>query len=95
MEMSWWRDLVIVIWGVVAMIAVLLISVIVIILYRRANKLLDSANSIADRTNDLIDYAEEEVLKPAVQFGGMLQGIIQGAGLIVDMFKKKEGKKDE
>lgn len=95
MEISWWRDLVIVIWGLVATVAVIIIAVVACILYKRIVKLLDSANSIAIRANDLIDYAEEEVLKPAVQFGTLIQGVIQGVGLITDLFKKKEDKKDE
>jgi hypothetical protein len=95
MEISWWRDLVIVIWGLVATVAVTIITVVACILYKRVVRVLDSADSIAVRTNDLIDYAEEEVLKPAVQFGTLIQGVIQGAGLIADLFKKKEGKKDE
>ena len=95
MEISWWRDLAIIIWGLIATVAAIIITVITIILYKRMNKLLDSADSIAVRTNDLIDYAEEEVIHPAMQFGTLIQGVLQGVNLFSDLFKKKEAKKDE
>jgi len=95
MEISWWRDMVIVIWGLVGTIVLIIITVVAFLLYKRINKFLDSADTIAARTNDLIDYAEEEVLQPLVKFGTVIQGIIQGAVFIADLFKKKEGKRDE
>jgi hypothetical protein len=95
MEISWWRDLVIVIWGIVATIVLIIITILACFLYKRLNRLMDEADIIAARTNDLIDYAEEEVIQPVAQFGGLIQGVIQGVGFISDLFKKKEDKKDE
>lgn len=95
MEISWWRDLVIIIWGAVGTVILVIITIIVWLLYKRVNRLVDSADSIIARTSDLIDFAEEEVLQPAAQFESFIQGIIRGARFISDLFRKKEDKKSE
>ena len=95
MEISWWRDLVIIIWGVAGTVILVIITIIVWLLYKRVNRLVDSADSIIARANDLIDYAEEEVLQPAAQFGSVIQGIVHAASFISKLFRKKEDKKDE
>jgi hypothetical protein len=94
MEISWWRDLVIVIWGMVATIAVVIITIIALLFYKKVSTLIDSADYAVARASSIIDYAEQEVLKPVIQLGSILQGVVQGVGFFSNMFKKKE-EKDE
>ena len=95
MEITWWRDLVIVIWGLVATIVLIIITVVAVRLYKRILRTMDSIDMVAARTSDLIDYAEEEVIQPVANFGGLIQGVIQGVSFFSELFKKKEGKEDE
>lgn len=59
----------IVIWGLIATIAVAFLCVIVYLFHRRTMSILKSADSLAAKGNDVVGYAEDEVLKPAMQFG--------------------------
>jgi hypothetical protein len=94
MEISWLRDLVIVIWGLVATVAVVIITVIAYLFYKKVSVLLDSADYAVARASDILDYAQQEVLQPVIQLGTILQGVVQGVGFFSSIFKKKE-KKDE
>lgn len=94
MDISWWRDLVIVIWGLVASIAVIVISVLIILSYRKLSTLMKSADTMVAKANDVLDYTKEEILQPAVQLERLIQGIIKGFSLISNLFKKKEDSDD-
>ncbi len=95
MDLAWWRDLVIVIFGLVGTIALVITMIVAILLYKRILKALDSVDMVAARTSDLIDYAEEEVIQPVAQVGGLIQGVIKGIGFVSKLFNKKEAKSDE
>ncbi len=92
MEISWLRDLTIVIWGMVATISVVIITIVALLFYKKVSTLLDSADYAVARASDIIDYAEQEVLKPVIQLGTILQGVVQGVGFFSNLVKKKEGK---
>ena len=95
MDMSWWRDLVIVVWGLIATIAVTFLCVIVYLFYRRTMSILRSADSLVAKMNEVVDYTGDKILKPAMQFGSVVQGLVQGIGLFAKIFKKKEEEPDE
>ncbi|MGA9047971.1 MAG: hypothetical protein WB588_03170 [Dehalococcoidia bacterium] len=90
MDLSGWRDLVIIIWGVVATIALVFISVIIYLFYKRTMSLLESADMVVSKVADIVDYADKEVIRPVTQLGTMIQGILQGISLFSSIFKKKE-----
>ncbi len=90
MDLSGWRDLVIIIWGVVATIALVFISVIIYLFYKRTMSLLESADMVVSKVADIVDYADKEVIRPVTQLGTIIQGILQGISLFSSIFKKKE-----
>jgi len=90
MDLAAWRDLMIVIWGFVATIAIVFICIIIYMFYKRTISLLESADLVVAKVSDVIDYADKEVIRPVTQFGAMIQGIIQGVNLFSNIFKKKE-----
>ena len=94
MDITWWRDLIIVIWGLVATVAVVIITIIAYLFYKKVSTLLDSADYAVAKASDILDYAEEEVLKPVIQLGTILQGVVQGVSFFSNIFNKK-GEKDE
>ena len=90
MDISWWRDLVIVIWGLLTTIAAVCICILVFLLYKKLVPLVEDANIVVGKVGDVVDYTREEVISPVVQFASAAQGIVQGITLIADIFKKKE-----
>ena len=90
MDLSWWRDLVIVIWGLISAIAAVSICIVVFLLYKKLVPLVEDANIVVGKVGDVVDYTREEVISPVVQFASAAQGIVQGINLIADIFKKKE-----
>jgi len=90
MDLSWWRDLVIVVWGLITAIAAICICVVAFLLYQKLAPLVEEANIVVGKVGDVVDYTKEEVISPVVQFASAAQGIVQGITLIADIFKKKE-----
>ena len=91
MDLSAWRDLVIVVWGVIGTVALIFICIMIYLFYKRTISLLESANLVVSEVAGIMDYAEKEVIRPITQFGAMIQGIVQGVNLCSNIFKKKEG----
>jgi hypothetical protein len=90
MDLAAWRDLVIIFWGVIATIAIIFISIITYLFYKRTMSLLESADEVVGKVADIVEYADKEVLRPVTQLGTMIQGIVQGISLFSSIFKKKE-----
>ena len=95
MDLAGWRDMVIVIWGLIATVAIIFIAVIVYLFYRRTMTLLESANGVVDQVGEIIDYADKELIRPISQFGTLIQGLIEGISLFSKVFKKKKEEDDE
>ncbi len=90
MDLSWWRDLVIVIWGAITTAAVICICILACLLYKKLVPLVKDADIVVGKVGDVVDYTKEEVISPVVQFTSAAQSIVQGITLIADIFKKKE-----
>ena len=90
MDISWWRDLVIVVLGLITTIAIVFLSIIIFMFYKRTMTLMDSANEVVDKVSTIVDYTEKEVMQPILQFGTVVQGIVQGVSFITNLFKKRE-----
>lgn len=94
MDLATWRDLIIVIWGVLGILALIIIAVVIILLYGKIKSLVTSANVVVEKAGDIVDYADEELVRPIVQLGAMIKGITEGVSLFSRIFRKKE-KDDE
>ena len=90
MDLAAWRDLVIVIWGLVGALALIFICIIIFLFYRKTSALIESADSVVVRVGGVVDYVDREVIRPVTQMGTMIEGIIKGISLIKELFKKKE-----
>ena len=90
MDLSWWRDLVIVIWGVITTVAVICICIIAVLLYKRVVPLVEDANIVVGKVGDAVDYTREEVISPVMQFASAMLGVVQAITLVADVFKKRE-----
>ena len=94
MELSSWRDIVLIIWGLVATAAMVFISVILFLFYRKTVSVLDSTDLMVARVGNIANYVEKEVVGSISRFGMMIQGIIQGISIFGSIFNKKEDQDD-
>jgi hypothetical protein len=95
MELSAWRDIIVIVWGVVATAAMVFISIILFLFYRRTISVLEATELTVARAGDIAEYLDKEVLRRANRFGTMIQGIIQGVNIVGSIFKKKKEHQDE
>ncbi len=84
MDISWYRDLALIILVIVAAGALVVITVLTISLYRRVKPILDSAKAIIQTV--------QEVVKPLVQIAALVQGIRQGIDGLSKLCGRKGGK---
>lgn len=94
MDISIWRDIILIIWGIVATVAIIFIAVLLFLFYRKTINLIESTDVVVGRVSGIVDYLDEEIIRPVSRFGTMIQGIMQGIGMFSSIFKKK-GDQDE
>ncbi|MBN1375076.1 MAG: hypothetical protein JXA01_02850 [Dehalococcoidia bacterium] len=90
MDLAAWRDLVIVIWGFIGVLALIFICVIVLLFYRKTSSLIESADTVVGQVGGVVDYVDKEVIRPVTQVGSLIEGIIKGISMIKEMLGKKE-----
>ena len=95
MDIGWWRDLVIIIGGVIAIFIGLVVLLLVISIYRKTDEIfnktkiaLDSLQKAAFNVESFTQLASQELIKPVIEIVALFQGIKAGFG---GLFK---GRKD-
>jgi hypothetical protein len=92
LELASLRDLVLVVWGLVASVTAVYLCVLISIIYRRFNVFLSSMNEAALKLQEIADQAQEDVFIPLAHIGSVLRGINHGLSFINKLFNKKEKK---
>ena len=95
MDIGWYRDLVIVIYGVVGAIVFIFLAVLASLFFRRTMAILESIEVMAATIEEIAAYAEYEVVKPIIRVANILKVLNQGIDLVGKFFKKREAGKDE
>ena len=94
MGIDWFRDLFIIIFGLVGTVALIFISILAYKVYRRTKSILDAAKATSGTIRGISSYVGDEVVKPMVQVVALIQGVRQGIDAVSRFFKKQEGGKD-
>jgi len=94
LELSSWRDIILIIWGIVATVAMVFISVILYLFYRKTISVLDSTDLMVAKVGNIVNYVDKEVVGSISRFGTMVQGIIQGISIFGSIFNKKEAQNE-
>jgi hypothetical protein len=89
MDIGWFRDLVICIFGLVTTIVVIFIAVLAYLLYSKLRPVLDSMEVTSATLQEITSTVKDEVVKPAVQFATLVRGISQGIDLVSRFFKRE------
>ena len=88
MDMAWYRDSVICVWGVVATLAVIMVGVLSFLLYRKLRPILNTLEATSNTINDITSTVKDEVVAPVVQVAALIKGISQGIDLVSSIFRK-------
>ena len=88
MSIDWFRDLVICIFGLVAVGALIFIAVLLYLLYRRIKFILDALKTTSATVQAVSSYVGEEVAKPIIEVVALIQGIRLGIDRVSKFFKK-------
>ena len=89
MSIEWFRDLVLCIFGLGALLVFIFIAVLAFKFYRRLAPVLDSLKATFRTMENLSSCVEDELAGPLAQVAAFVQGIRQAVSL-VRRFKKKE-----
>ena len=92
MELSALRDLILVIWGLVAIVATIYLCILVSVFYKRLSSFLSSMDIAASKIREIADQAQEEVFLPLKRIGSFLRGVNQALTFVDKLFSKKEKK---
>ena len=87
MSLEWFRDLVIVIWGLAATLAVIIIVVLALVAYFKVRPIIDSVKSVT-RTVEYIASCVEEAAGPLAQVVALVQGFRTAFGVVKKSRKK-------
>jgi hypothetical protein len=108
MGIEWFRDLIICIFGVIAIAVLILIGILSYLLYQRSKVLMEVMHAVYQRADSILDAMEtttetirgisssvtKAMLNPITQIIATVQGIRQGINVINKVFKKKEEEKE-
>jgi len=89
-NIEWFRDLVVCIFGLGATVAVIILAVLVFILFVRIQPILKSLRTTTRTVENISSCVEEEVVKPIAQVAAFVQGIREAVGVVGRFTKKKK-----
>ena len=91
MDIAWFRDLIIVIFGIAATASVIVVVVLAFMLYYRIQPVVKSVEKSAKTIERITTGIEEVVAKPIAQIGSFIQGLRNALGI----FKRFTGRQEE
>ena len=90
MSIDWFRDLTIIIYGVVGAVFLIAVGIMAFALFRRITVILDSLKVTTANIEEISTVAKEQIVRPIVQFGTIFQGIAKWIEVISAYFKKSK-----
>ncbi len=104
MNISELRDLIIVIWGIIGIIASTVLTILLVVLMfsilrymkplvEALQVTLDKVNTTVSKVQEITNYAGDNVIKPLIHLASVIQGASRGFRIIEKIFKR--GDKDE
>jgi hypothetical protein len=89
-NIEWFRDLVLCIFGLGVTVAAIILVVLAFLLYFKIRPILDAIKATTQTVANISSSVEEEVAKPLAQIMAFVQGIRQAIGLVSRFTKKEE-----
>ena len=90
MTIEWFRDLIIIIYGLVGAVFLISIGIMAFVLFRRLKVILDSLKVTSSNIQEISTVAKEQIVGPIMQVGSVFQGITRWIEMISGYFKKSK-----
>ena len=90
MTIEWFRDLTIIIYGLVGAVFLIVIGIMAFSLFRRLQVILDSLKVTSSNIQEISTVAKEQMVRPIMQVGSVFQGITRWIEMISGYFKKSK-----
>jgi hypothetical protein len=87
---GWFRDLVIIIFGLVGAGFLIIIAVMALSLFRRLKVILDSLKVTSANIQEISTVAKEQIVKPIIQVGSIFQSIAKWIEVIGGFLKRNK-----
>jgi hypothetical protein len=94
MSIEWFRDLVISIWGLVAIGVLIFVAILSYSLYRRARPILDSIKTTSSTIEGISSHVRDGVARPLAEVAAIVQGVSYGIDAVTKLFRKQKGGND-
>lgn len=88
MDIGWFRDLVIIVWGIMAIFVLAAILILTVALFRRFSVIMDSLKVTAKNIEEISTSARNEIISPLAQIGTIIKGISRAMESIGHIFRK-------
>lgn len=89
MDISWLRDLVIVIFGILGAVAAIVLMVVAIKLGRKLGPILDSVRNTSDTIGRAVALVSDIVVKPIITVYGWVRGVRRALAIIAKLLRKE------
>lgn len=90
MTIGWFRDLVIIIFGLVGAGFLIFVAVMALSLFRRLRVILDSLKVTSANIEDISSVAREQIVQPIVQVGSVFRSIAGWIEIIGGFLKRSK-----
>ena len=90
MSIEWFRDLILIIWGITATVVIVFIGVLAFLFYRRIRPALDSLMATTRTVENITSVVGEQVAGPLTKVAAFIQGVRQAVSLVSQLKNKKE-----
>ena len=90
MSIEWFRDLIIIIWGIVSTVVIVFMGVLAFLFYQRIRPALDSLKATTKTMENITSVVGEQVAGPLAKVAAFVQGIRQAVSLVSQLRNKKE-----
>ncbi len=94
MDVDVLRDWVIVVYGIVGAVAVCVVIALVLVMYRKVARILDSLGDTAETIRNTSNTISENVIQPIGKMQGFMAGILKGLEVMTSLSKKRGGEED-
>jgi hypothetical protein len=89
MDIAWFRDLTIIICGVLAFIVLTMVLTLMIAYRRRFTEIINSLEVTAKNIEEISTSARKVIIAPLAVIGSVSQGLFNGINAISGIFRRK------
>jgi hypothetical protein len=89
MDIAWFRDLVIIISGIMGFLVLAAILILMVALFRRFSVIMDSMKVTAKNIEELSISARNEIISPLARIGSIIHSISRMVESVGGIFRRK------